>query len=302
MKEKEFEVIIIGGSYAGLSSALALGRSLRKVLVIDNGKPCNRQTPNSHNFLTNDGKTPKEISAQAKQQVEKYTTVSFYDGLAVDGVKTENGFEITTQSNQTFKAKKVVFATGVKDIMPGISGFGECWGISIIHCPYCHGYEVRNQKTGILGNGDYAFDFSKMVNNLTKDLTVFTNGKSTLTEDQSKKLNNKGIKIIETEIDSFEHENGYLKNVVFKSGTKHSIKAMYSKVPFTQHSDIASKLGCEMTEEGYITVDDFQKTSVQGIFACGDNTTPMRSVATAVFTGNVSGAVANKELVEEDFG
>lgn len=302
MKEKEFEVIIIGGSYAGLSSALALGRSLRKVLIIDNGKPCNRQTPNSHNFLTNDGKTPREISTEAKQQVEKYTTVSFYEGLAVDGAKTENGFEITTRSNQTFKAKKVVFATGIKDVMPGISGFSECWGISIIHCPYCHGYEVRNQKTGIFGNGDYAFDFSKMVNNLTKDLTIFTNGKSTLTEDQSKKLNNKGIKIIETEIDRFEHENGYLKNVVFKNGTKHSMKAMYSKVPFAQHSDIASKLGCEMTEEGYITVDDFQKTSVQGIFACGDNTTPMRSVATAVFTGNVSGAVANKELVEENFG
>lgn len=302
MKEtNKFEVIIIGGSYAGLSAALTLGRSLRKVLVIDSDKPCNRQTPHSHNFLTQDGKSPKEISAIAKQQVEKYKTVRFLNTIAVNGTKTEDGFKITTQRNESFVSKKLIFATGVKDIMPAIGGFKECWGISIIHCPYCHGYEVRSEKIGILGNGDYGFEFSKMINNLTKDLTLFTNGKSTLTAEQTEKLANNSIKIIESEIDKFVHVNGQIEHILFKDDSKTAIKATYAKVPFVQHSDIPKELGCEFTEEGYIKVDMFQKTSIDGLFACGDNTTFMRSVSNAVAAGGKSGSVVNKELVNEEF-
>src|SRR5690606_24367400 len=145
---KDFEVIIIGGSYAGLSAAMALGRALRHVLIIDGGQPCNKQTPHSHNFITQDGKTPKEISSLAKQQVEEYETIKFYKGLAANATKTDKGFKITTDTNDTFTAKKLIFATGLKDIMPGIIGFAECWGISVNHCPYCHGYEYRNKNTG----------------------------------------------------------------------------------------------------------------------------------------------------------
>src|SRR5690606_19368783 len=147
--------IIIGGSYAGLSAAMALGRSLRKVLIIDAGKPCNRQTPHSHNFITQDGKTPAEISSIARAQVAQYETVTFLSGFAVEGKKTNSGFEIKTEKGEIFESKKLILATGVKDIMSEIPGFAECWGISVIHCPYCHGYEVRNEKTGILANGDF---------------------------------------------------------------------------------------------------------------------------------------------------
>ena len=186
--KNRFDVIIVGGSYSGLAAAMALGRALRKVLIIDNGKPCNKQTPHSHNFITQDGKTPKEISALAKEQVLKYKTVEFYNGIATKGIKTANGFEITAQNGDVFTAKKLLFATGIKDIMPNIDGFSECWGISILHCPYCHGYEVRNEKTAIFGNGDYGFEFSKLIHNWTKELALYTNGKSTLTEEQTQKL------------------------------------------------------------------------------------------------------------------
>ncbi len=298
---KKYDVIIIGGSYAGLSAAMALGRSLRQVLVIDSGKPCNAQTPHSHNFITQDGKTPKEISTLASQQVEKYETVQFYNGLVTNGVKTGNGFEIETQSGDTFSAKKLIFATGVKDIMPDIKGFTECWGISVIHCPYCHGYEVRNEKTGIFGNGEYGFEFSKLISNWTKDLTLFTNGKSTLTEEQTHKLKEHTITIIETEIDRFEHNNGQIKTIIFKDGSTTSIKAIYARVQFEQHCKIPMQLGCELTEQGYITIDAFQKTTVHGIFACGDNTIQMRSVSNAVAMGTLSGTSANKEIINEEF-
>jgi thioredoxin reductase len=299
--DKKFDAIIIGGSYSGLSAAMSLGRALRKVLIIDSGLPCNSQTPYSHNFITHDGKPPKEIADNAKKQVLKYDTVRYYSGLAVSGTKTENGFEITTQSGEAFSAKKLIFASGVKDIMPDIKGFSECWGISILHCPYCHGYEVKQEKTGILGNGDLGFELSKMITNWTKDLTLFTNGTSTLTEEQTKNLVKNNVKIIETEIDCFEHKNGKIQNVIFKDNSKITIKAMYAKPKFIQHSDIPISLGCELTEQGLIKTDTFQKTTVKGVFASGDSATFLRAVAVAVSTGNVAGAVANREIIEEEF-
>lgn len=301
MKSETFDVIIIGGSYSGLSAGLALGRSLRSVLIIDSGKPCNRQTPHSHNFLTQDGQTPAAIAAVGRQQVEKYETVKFFSGLATGGRKTSSGFEIQTDSGRNFTARKLIFASGIRDIMPAIDGFAECWGISVIHCPYCHGYEVRNQPTGILGNGEYAYEFSSFILNWTRDLTVFTNGPTTLSEEQSAKLKGHNVKVVETEIQTLAHTNGYLDKIIFKDGTSIGVKALYARPDFEQHCPIPEMLGCEFTEEGYIKIDSFQKTAVPGVFACGDNTTRMRSVANAVGMGTLAATVVNKEIIFEDF-
>src|SRR5665648_12296 len=294
---KQFDVIIIGGSYSGLAAGMALGRALRQVLIIDSGKPCNMQTPHSHNFLTQEGKTPKEIAALARLQVEKYNTVAFFNGLAINGAKADNGFEIQTASGETFSAKKLIFATGIKDTMSDIEGYAECWGISVLHCSYCHGYEVRYERTGILGNGEYGLEFSKLISNWTKDLTLFTNGKSILTAEQSVKLKRHNIKISETEIKKLEHSNGNLQNIIFSDGTKSSIKAMYANSPFEQHCTIPETMGCEMTEQGYIKIDPLQKTTVHEISASGDNTTRMRTVANAVALGATAGIMVNKDCL-----
>jgi thioredoxin reductase len=299
--ENSFDVIIVGGSYSGLAAGMALGRALRKVLIIDSGKPCNRQTPHSHNFLTRDGNTPNEIATVARQQVEKYDTVKFLSGLATSGKRIRDGFEIHVVGEPTFTSRKLIFATGIRDIMPSIEGFAECWGISVIHCPYCHGYEVRNEPTGILGNGEYAFEFSSLILNWTKDLTVFTNGESSLSSEQTEKLKGHSVKIVESEITKLSHDSGYLKKIIFKDGTSTYVKALYARSGFEQHCAIPLEIGCELTEEGYIKIDASQKTTVGGVFACGDSTTRMRSVANAVGMGTTAGMMANKEMILEDF-
>ena len=301
MDNKEFEVIIIGGSYAGLSTAMTLGRSLRKTLVIDAGKPCNRQTPHSHNFLTQDGSTPKEISEIAKSQVTKYDSVKFYDGPAVNGKRIGKGFEITTSTGDIFTARKLVLATGIKDLMPDIKGFSECWGISVVHCPYCHGYEIRNQKTAIIANGERAFHLASLVNNLTKEITIITSGTKDFEETQLEKLNQYNIQIIEKEISAIEHQNGQLEKFVFKDGSTETFECAYASIPFEQNSNIPKELGCKFTEHGRIEVNFMQKTTEEGIFACGDNSSMMRSVATAVYGGNITGAMINNELTQENF-
>ena len=187
MEENQiYDVVIIGGSYAGLSAAMALGRAIRNVLIIDNGQPCNRQTPHSHNFLTQDGSTPAAIAALGKSQVMAYPTVQFVNDkvIAVEG--ENNNFRISTLGGEKVKARKLLFTTGIKDLIPDIKGFAACWGISVIHCPYCHGYEYKGQQTGILANGDIAFEFGRLIRNWTDRLTIFTNGISTITEDTGK--------------------------------------------------------------------------------------------------------------------
>jgi thioredoxin reductase len=301
VNKRKYDALIIGGSYAGLSAAMALGRSLRQVLIIDNGQPCNKQTPHSHNFITQDGETPRAIREKALTQVLKYESVTLLNGLVVGGKKTEEGFAITTETGEEFQTKKLIFATGIKDLMPDIKGFAACWGISVVHCPYCHGYELRNQKTGIIANGERAFHLASLVNNLSDNITILTSGKADFSEEQLTKLNQHKIQIIEKEISEIEHEAGAIKYVLFKDQTRMDFEAAYASIPFTQHTDLPVRLGCELTELGHLKVDHLQKTNVKGIYACGDNTSPMRSVANAVASGNLTGAVVNSELTVERF-
>jgi len=298
---KQYDVIIIGGSYAGLAAAMALGRALRNVLIIDSGNPCNKQTPHSHNFLTSDGVPPATISQIAREQVSRYPTVQFLDQWATSAEQTATGFTIQVASGELFNAGKLVFATGIKDIMPEVPGFSESWGISVLHCPYCHGYEVRHKKTGIYANGDNAFELAMLISNWTKDLTVYTNGQSVLNEEQTELLKKHKLPIVETVIDSFEHQNGYVQNILFTDGTRSPVDAIYVRLPFKQHTSILESMGCELTEEGYIKINPAHKTTIPGVFACGDNVTRIRTVANAVAMGTTTGIMVNKELIEESF-
>ncbi|ERJ59066.1 NAD(P)/FAD-dependent oxidoreductase [Sphingobacterium paucimobilis] len=297
----QFDVIIIGGSYSGLSAAMALGRSLRQVLVIDSGTPCNRYTPHSHNFITQDGEQPAAISHKAQKQVAAYDTVRFHSGEVVAAVRNEVGFDVYVASGEQFSSKKILFATGIKDIFPEIKGFAECWGKSVIHCPYCHGYEFRGKKTAIIATGEKAMHIASLVNNLTDSLSINLSDGSEFDRGQLDTLKKHNINVIPKEVIEIKHRDGAVHAVVFNDGREESFDAVYAAIPFTQQSDIPVVLGCEITESGLVKIDTFQKTTVSGVYACGDNSSPMRSVAFAVAAGNMAGAMLNHELTVETF-
>ena len=296
--QAKFDAVIIGGSYAGLSAAMTLGRAIRQVLVLDSGKPCNQQTPHSHNFLTQDGSTPAAIAVQAKAQVMAYPTIQFGSEAAVETRGEDNHFTVTTATGQVVEARKLLFATGVRDLLPALPGFAESWGISTIHCPYCHGYEYRDQPTGILMNGDMAFEQARLIYNWTKQLTIYTNGPSSLQPEHRQRLAALQVNVVEAPIQRLAHNNGYLTHLELADGRAVPLNTLYARPAFEQHCALPLTLGCTQTEAGHIAVDAFQKTSVPGIYAAGDATTIMRAVSAAVAAGGVAGAMLNRELLE----
>ncbi|OJV12961.1 MAG: pyridine nucleotide-disulfide oxidoreductase [Dyadobacter sp. 50-39] len=300
-KPYKFDVAIIGGSYAGLSAAMTLGRARRQVVVIDSGKPCNRQTPHSHNLITHDGKTPAEISALAREQVFAYPTVHMHAGLVIKVMGKDGAFTVMTEEGQNLEAKKLIFTTGIRDIMPEIAGFSQCWGISAIHCPYCHGYEYSEARTGVLINGEMALEYLKMIRNWTADLTLYTNGSAEFDQAAREKMLAFGAEIVETPIARLDHENGYLKMLHLTDGTAREITALYHRPAFVQHCLLPQEFGCELNPQGFIKVDEAQKTTMAGIYAAGDNSGAFRGLTGAMAAGTVAGARLNHELISEEY-
>ncbi|SOD14086.1 NAD(P)/FAD-dependent oxidoreductase [Pedobacter xixiisoli] len=292
MREPQFDTIIIGGSYAGLSAALSLGRLSKQVMIIDAGNPCNQTAPKSYNFLTQNGNIPKKILEVARQQVLAYTGVNFRNDQVIKLQGTDGDFEVFTKAGHSFSAKKVLFATGVRDILPRISGYSNCWGISIVHCPYCHGYEFSGKTAAIYAVGESARQLVNLLSPMHPNLTLIgRNG------DQDFEFGDK-VKMINQEISSIHHLNGQLSAVTFDNGNRLDIEVLYTDPNFEQHSDLPEAIGLKMTDKNLIYIGSNQQTSIAGIYACGDCTSLMRSIASAVASGNLAGAIINKALSE----
>ena len=291
----KFDVIIIGGSYAGLSAALQLGRARKNVLVVDAGKRRNRFTSHSHGFLGQDGMAPGEIVAEARRQIERYQTIEWAEGRVTDAEGSFGDFAVEIDGHRRESAARLILAMGVTDELPDITGLKERWGSSVFHCPYCHGYELDQGKIGVIAASPMAIHHALMLPDWG-ETTFFTNGIFVPDRDQDALLSARGVRV---EKDRIAEITGHA-DVVLADGRSIALAGLFTQPKLRITSDWIGKLGCSV-EEGpmgsSIVTDAMKQTTVRGVFACGDVARPAGSVALAVGDGAMAGAAAHRSIL-----
>lgn len=297
-----YDCAIIGGGPAGLNAALVLGRARRSVALIDNNQPRNAVTHASHGFITRDGVTPSEFRRIAYEEVLGYPSVDHLQTEVVSVGKIEPGFEVLDASGLRIQARKLILATGVKEIFPEIEGFYPLYGKSLFNCPYCDGWEQRDQPLIVVSESPSVFHTAKLLLNWSKDLIVCTNGQASLTEEQKTKLQLKGVVVMEQPVTAFVGRNERLELVRFEDGTEIPRTGGFVMPKFVQSASFGESLGCEKTELGGIRTDEKGRSSIPGVYAAGDASYFMPSqVVFAAADGSRIAMGVNMELTEEDF-
>lgn len=294
-----FDAIVVGGGVAGLSAALLLGRACKRVLVCDTGKPRNRVAQASHSFFSRDGIAPAELLQIGREQLQPYD-VKIREGEVVDAENLGDCFQVTLSNGDQFIGRKLLLATGMKDVLPSIEGFAELWGNSVFHCPYCHGWEVRDQPLAIYGKGEAGFEMSLLLTGWSRDLVLCSDGDAELSDEQRQQLLNQGIQIREEKIARLDHKDGELTGIVFANNEVLSRCGILLRPQSYQHSHLATKLGCKLGSNDIIEVNDFKQTSVAGVYAIGDASSPFSQIAWAVASGVVAASFINRTLIEEN--
>jgi thioredoxin reductase len=289
------DVIVVGGSYAGLAAATQVARAHRKVLVIDAGIRRNRFAAASHGFLTQDGRAPGEIVADGREQLMSYPTTELASGTAVQAERRDDGFAVTMSNGSVHLAKRLVLATGVTDTPPDIAGLGERWGRSVFHCPYCHGYEIGKGRIGVIAIGEMSIHQALLIAEWG-ETTLLVNGTFEPDDAQKDVLAARDVAI---EIASIEAITGKA-DVVFADGRVTSFDGLFTASRTSMASPLAEQLGCNFVEGplgAYIETSGFMRTSVPGVFACGDAARGAGSVSIAVGDGAMAGVGAHQSLV-----
>jgi thioredoxin reductase len=295
------DVIIVGGSYAGLAAGLQLGRARRSVLIVDAGQRRNRFVSRAHGVLGFDGESPAVIAAKGKQQVLAYPSVGWLDGAATKARAVSGGFVVSALGDHYF-ANRLILATGVVDDVPSIPGFRERWGKTVFHCPYCDGYELNRGKLGVLGAGPVAQHFAAIVAewSSSEGTTLFLNDGAAPSEGELAHLTSRGIHLERSGLlEANDGPSGI--ELVVREGRRYDLAALFI-LPHTQLlGGFAQQLGCEL-ENGptgpiYRTDPSTKETTVRGVYAAGDAGQALHSVTFAIADGARAGASAHQSLV-----
>ncbi len=295
----QYDIIIVGGSYAGLSAGLALGRARKRTLIIDAGRRRNRFAHTAHGFLGQDGRAPGEIARIGRAEVAAYPTVSFLDGTAATAARDGDGFAVTLEGGATHTAARLILAVGVIDDLPDLPGLREGWGKGIVHCPYCHGYEVADRRLGVLALMPLATHQANMLPDWGPT-TFLTNGVVHLTASERDALVARGVAIEEEAVAEILNAGDGLAGVRLVDGRTVALDALFTGIPTRLASPLAAQLGCaidDMMGGPIIRVDVMGQTTVPGVYAAGDATAMMKSLPGAVASGYFVGAVAHQSLI-----
>jgi thioredoxin reductase len=291
----EYDVVIVGGGAAGLNAALVLARARRRVAVVDAGTPRNAPAAHLHGFLSRDGMDPKELLATGRAEVTGYGGHLIED--AVTGV--EPGFLVGLAGGRELAARRILVATGLRDELPDIPGVRERWGRDVLHCPYCHGYEVRDQPVGVLATSPLATHHALLVRQVAPDVTLFAHAHPPTAGDRER-LTARGVRIVDGEVARVVVDGDRLCGVELADGTVAPRAALFVGPRFVPHDALLTKLGCETGEDGWVTVDRTGGTSVPGVWAAGNVIDPRASLITAAGAGSAAAMAVNADLVEED--
>lgn len=295
-----YDVVVIGAGAAGLSAALVLARAGRAVLVVDAGAPRNAPAAHLHGYLSRDGVPPAELLAAGRREVSHYGATivdGTVTGLAPDG---RGGFRVELADGQRFEARRLLVTTGLRDELPDIPGLRDRWARDVLHCPYCHGHEVRDRALGVIGGSPGAVRYAQIVRQWTDDLVYFTPPK-VLTDGERTDLLARAIVIAEGTIDRLVlNGSDQLGGVRLRDGRVISRDALFVPPRFVANSGLLVGLGCAVDADGWVAVDPTGRTSVPGVWAAGNVVDPRAQVITAAGAGSAAAIALNAELVDDD--
>ena len=289
-----------GGSFAGLAAALQLGRARRKVIVLDTSRPRNRFAGHSHGLLGHDHKPPLDILAEARQQLARYPTIRLVNARAESVSGAIDDFCVRTDDNEDLRARRLILSYGVVDQMPDVPGFAESWGTSIVPCPYCDGFEVAGQHWGLVWSGPHSHQSARLFRDWTDTLTVFADGHDIAPEVQAD-LARRNIAVVDGKIVAIAHHKGHIATVNLDSGRNVAVDVLFAQPRNKPSASLHEALGLATAETPtgvVLKVDERRQTSVPGIYAAGDLTTPfLPSVTQASSQGAMAGIFAQQSML-----
>ena len=293
--------MIVGAGPAGLSAALILGRCRRTVLVCDTGKPRNRCAQAMHGYLTRDGMNPLDFLQRARRDLAQYDTVVLREAeVMAAGCQPDGRFEVTLATGERVRSRKLLIATGVSDNLPGTPGFAELYGRSVFHCPYCDGWELRDQPIAIYGRGTRGVGLALELTAWSRDLVLCTDGPPELDDEARQRLDRNGIAIREERVARLEGRDGILERIVFEAGAPLARRALFFTTGQSQQSALAIRLGCEFNDKGTVRTGKYESTHLPGLYVAGDASRAVQWVVVAAAEGAEAAFAINTDLIQED--
>jgi thioredoxin reductase len=305
--DNTWDCIIVGGGAAGLSAGLVLGRARRRTLLVDAGAQSNLAAHGIGGLLGHDGRKPSELYHIGRRELSVYPSVEMRAGEVVSGERPDGEFVLELADGSRERTRRVLLATGMDYRPPSLPGLDELWGGSAFHCPFCHGWEMRDQPLAVLARGQRAVHSALLLRGWSDDIVVLTDGPDDMEDDDRTRLAAAGVAVDARSVAALATENGQLSAVVFADGTRLARAGVLVATTLHQRSTLADQLGAQASEptpvaENPIAIDGFYRTTAAGVFAAGDLSVQMPQVATAIASGSHAAAAVVQSLMTEEYG